>query len=87
MKKSINRIGFKFQNELEENVAEVPVENLVVVDNTPQGFAKLMSRIEATKKLIVSSGFAKLKKAERTSVLNTLEWYIELEEEYKLKAN
>lgn len=85
MKKPLNKVGFKFSWETEQTEQQVEHIN-TTIENVPTAFNELAQRIDNCKNLITSSTFAKMRKAEKASVINTYDFYVSLYTEYTLKA-
>lgn len=82
MKKSINKIGFKFS--FEETETAEHIEGIEIIDTTtpPTAFDELQGKIAGIKELMASTKFGKMLKAERLNVLELYEFYLALTVEY-----
>ena len=92
MKKKINKVGFKFsweqpETENPETKTGVEIIDTTIPEKTKTAFNELATRINDAKKLMVSSAYAKMTKAQRISIMNTYEFYTALHTEYTLNAN
>jgi len=87
MNNTRNKIGFKFTWETQEtDVIDAPMDvvNTQAQNNTPTAFRELADRIDTLKDVMVSTAYAKMKKAQRINIVEQYDFYLSLFNEFTL---
>jgi hypothetical protein len=87
MKKTLNRIGFKFTWENNQQTEIEPIHE--VINNQqelPTAFTELANRIDNVKTFMTTTAYTKMRKAERLNIVNQYDFYLSLFNEYTLKT-